>query len=549
MSRRIRLKSRMQELIQAFIENHGLGLKLARQQLGTTPKFLVLEHIDQMDKLGRTGILLLRVRFNSDEGAFEGSLAIKEFESNEEAQRLVDVNNWLVGRVAYNPRISVPQIFSAGGRWIVYEGIQGESFEESRLDKLVKLRLAGEALATYHAPNFAPVNEYRYQGLLWKMIDALPINQDRKDKLRSFGLSFLTYYNKNNAGVYSYGDFHPGNIMVNPEGTLAYLIDPEFIETELGADRFEDICNFLIFDAYQEFLQTERLDQTFKQLEVFLGSYNGFLGKHRVTTEEIYTGTSWLALIFHLGLVSLIKGAVVVQTVTITGSGSSERNMEEIIQSYRLTRYVWLLGAQYLPQNAFPPGVTPNVPTADGWLVTWPILADTLLSLLRQDSHFQALFNLPRGKDEISVVDAMDRWNLSDKKELERISKDLKSWFHLDMLEVGKDVVTRLPDWRQRAGLPSKFEENWELSALTLFNTWIKKPLVRLVVELTKRPVSDEKTLEKAGFLDKKELKEALTEARRIGVIACGNEILLQQTWQEQMNVPSYFNISFFGKL
>ena len=76
MSARIRIRNRMQEIMSEFIETHKLGYKIARQKLGLTPKFLVLEQILSLTKLGKTGILLLKVKFNTDEGPFEGSLAI-----------------------------------------------------------------------------------------------------------------------------------------------------------------------------------------------------------------------------------------------------------------------------------------------------------------------------------------------------------------------------------------------------------------------------------------------------------------------------------------
>ena len=183
----------------------------------------------------------------------------------EEAQKLVQINEWLIKRIQNNPRVHIPQIFSAGGNFIVYEGIDGESFQDSPLQNIIKLRLAGNAIATFHTPYTNPVNLSRYHGLLLKMIQGLPISEDRKHKLQSFGLSFLYYYQKRYSGVNSYGDFHPGNIMLSDDGEMAYLIDPEFVEPETGADRFEDIANFFVFDAYMEFLNKESLSHVLYQ--------------------------------------------------------------------------------------------------------------------------------------------------------------------------------------------------------------------------------------------------------------------------------------------
>ena len=116
MSNKIRVKAQIQEAMLNFIENNKLGRKIARQKLGKTQRSIVVEKISSLNKLGRTGIVLLQVKFNSEEGPFEGSLAIKEFEEESEVNRLVQINNWLIQRIQNNPRVQIPQIFSAGGK-------------------------------------------------------------------------------------------------------------------------------------------------------------------------------------------------------------------------------------------------------------------------------------------------------------------------------------------------------------------------------------------------------------------------------------------------
>ena len=120
-SKKIQLKQRYYEVLSEIVEKNQLGQVLARQKLGKIPKYLVIQELQDINKIGRTGLLLLKIQFNSESGIFNGDLAIKEFASYSEVQRMIDLNNWLVQRVASNPRVKVPQIFSSGERFIIYE--------------------------------------------------------------------------------------------------------------------------------------------------------------------------------------------------------------------------------------------------------------------------------------------------------------------------------------------------------------------------------------------------------------------------------------------
>ena len=551
MSARIRLRNRMQEIMSEFIETHKLGYKIARQKLGLTPKFLVLENILSLSKLGKTGILLLKVKFNTDEGPFEGSLAIKEFSSPEEAQKLVQINDWLMRRIQNNPRVHIPQIFSAGGNFIVYEGIDGESFQESTLQPLIKLRLAGNALATFHTPYSSPVNFNRYYGLLLKMIQGLPISEDRKHKLQSFGLSFLYYYQKNYSGVNSYGDFHPGNIMLSDDGETAYLIDPEFVEGDIGADRFEDVSNFFVFDAYMEFLNKESLNTTFEQINLFLDSYNQFLRHYDTSLEQIYANTHWLAMLFHLGLVSLLKGAVVVQSMKNMDSfdiiDPESHGVEEIIQSYRLCRYIWNMGIQYLPKNAFPRTMPPQ-PTEDGYLLTWPIIGNIVLDMCRHDSLLKFAFNFPVSEEQMTLERALSLFHLKDKKTLSNKIKDLNNLVKIDILDINsKDLVVLKSDWKQLLGIPLHYDANWEATAKILYSFWRKNPINMLVSVLSSFHSVSITELENSKIFDKKELKIILQDAESLQIINLTKDtVTINSQWRFILGIPYFFDPKFF---
>ncbi len=551
MSARIRIRNRMQELMSEFIESHKLGYKIARQKLGLTPKFLVLENIISLTKLGKTGILLLKVKFNTDEGPFEGSLAIKEFTDPQEAQKLVQINDWLMKRIQNNPRVHIPQIFSAGGNFIVYEGIDGESFQESTLQNIVKLRLAGNAIATFHTPYTNPVNFNRYYGLLLKMIQGLPISEDRKHKLQSFGLSFLYYYQKRYSGVNSYGDFHPGNIMISDDGETAYLIDPEFVEAETGADRFEDIANFFIFDAYMEFLNKETLSDTFEKIKIFMDSYNAFLKHYDSSFERIYANTHWLGLLFHLGLVSLLKGAVVVQSMKAMDSfdiiDPESHSVEEIIQSYRLCRYIWDMAIQNLPKEAFPRTIPPQ-PTEDGFLLTWPIIGNVVLDMVKHDINLKFIFNFPANEEQITLERALDLFHQKDKKVLAHKIKYVIQLVKNDILELtSKDLLKLDRDWRKVLGVPPHYDSNWEATAKILFMYWRKSPINMLVSVLSSFHSVSIAELENSKIFDKKDLKNILMEAESLQIISMTKEnVTISSQWRFILGIPYFFDPKFF---
>lgn len=558
MSNNIRLRARMLEAMSDFIEQNRLGFKIARQKLGKTPQSIVVEKIGAMNKLGRTGIVLLRVNFNSNEGRFDGLLAIKEFASNEEANRLVKINDWLMKRIENNPRVEIPQIFSAGGKSIVYEGIEGLSYEESKQNPIIKLRMAGNAIATFHTAFTSPVSEFRYYGLLQKMVQDLPISEDRKQKLLSFGHSYLIYYNTQHSGVISYGDFHPGNIMLSPDGEISYLIDPEFVENEIGADRFEDISNFLVFDAYMEFLNKETLTGTFEQLRLFLDAYDTYLQHYDTNLNTIYQGTQWLAMIFHLGLVSLIKGAVAVQAMKNIDTFDEidlveQRDIEEIIQSYRLCRAIWLVGVQYLPKNAIPRTLA-GQPSSEGFLITWPFIYRILLEILKHDNLLGLLFRFPQQTKEITFEAAIELYKVKDKKSLANKIKELDDIVKFETFKISKKTLEINLQWSANLGLQTSYlnpkkspDIDWKENSDMLYRIWRKNPSNMLISVMSQFHSVDIKELESSAIFGKN-LKNILKVAEERKIINMTKEtVILNSQWKFVLGIPYYFDPSYFN--
>ena len=545
-SKKIQLKQRYYEVLSEIVEKNQLGQVLARQKLGKIPKYLVIQELQDINKIGRTGLLLLKIQFNSESGFFIGDLAIKEFASYSEVQRMIDLNNWLVQRVASNPRVKVPQIFSSGEHFIIYEGIEGETFEDSNFDMRMKLFQAGEAIATYHSVYTTTVNIERYRGLLEKMLDVLPINQERKDRLHSIGSALLEYYPKNLAGVYCYGDFHPGNIMLSKDGKYVYIIDPEFIESSTGADRFEDMTNFFIFEASAEFLTQNTVKHVIEHVQIFLNSYDNYLKRNGTSLEAIYGEYYWLAFYFHLGLTSLIKGAVATRTVSRYLDEPAERTMDEIIQAYRLTKDLWIIGLQYQPAKAFPPGVRPKELHLDGWLITWQLVFTMMQNILKNHDTFRLLFTFPQKKD-LTITEALGFWQISKKQDLEEKITNLNTWVNQKIITITKNTVVLDNQYITSLKLPLDPYSNFELSAKLYFNLLLKDPRYLVLQYLSKHPITTIKDMETSEVINKKDLKTTLKEMKEQKIIVEEKQdIRLLESWQNELKLPIYFDFTYF---
>lgn len=545
-SKKIQLKQRYYEVLSEIVEKNQLGQVLARQKLGSIPKYLVIQELQDINKIGRTGLLLLKIQFNSESGSFNGELALKEFSSYPEAERMIQLNNWLMQRVANNPRVKIPKIFSSGERYIIYEGIEGETFEDSTFDMKMKLLQAGEALATYHSAHTIPANVERYRGLLSKMIEAIPINQDRKDHLYNLGSSLLEYYPKNLSGVYCYGDFHPGNLMLSKDGKYVYIIDPEFIESTISADRFEDITNFFIFEASTEFLTQSMVTRVVGHVQVFLDAYNNYLKRNGSSLETIYGEYYWLAFYFHLGLTSLIKGAIATRTASRYLDEPVERSMDEIIQAYRMTKDLWIMGLQFMPIKAFPPSVRPKELHLDGWVITWQIVFVMMQNILKNHSTFQLLFTFSQ-QNELSINEALEFWKISKKQILEERIINLNKWTNQKVITISKNSVILDKHWQANLKLPQDLSSNPELSAKLLFNLLLKDPLYSMLQYLSKHPVTTIKDIEAEEVINKKDIKDLLKEMKEQKIIIEEKqEIRLLETWQTKLNLPIYFDFAYF---
>jgi hypothetical protein len=238
------------------------------------------------------------------------AIAIKTFNTIEEALYNKVLTNRLAERLQ-NTGILTPRVIFEHDKLLVYEGIQGESFHDSPLDIKLKLTLAGDALARYHSTELRPVDPERYVYLTKMVLKELKLPPDRKNRLVEMGGALLNKVLHSNSGTAAFGDYHAGNILFSQDGNQSiqpWLIDPEYAESTRAADRMEDIGTFFVKRAVDCFLEENNLQKLRdEQLITFIQGYDHFLSHYGLSMYEIYQGGHEEALVFHLGLSTLLE--------------------------------------------------------------------------------------------------------------------------------------------------------------------------------------------------------------------------------------------------
>lgn len=257
---------------------------VAKSIFEKTPSSLIFESIRSDRKIGTTGIQLVSVSFNCEFGKAQAGLAVKVYKSAKELPPIVEKINFLSDRLKpyYSLGVSTAKIIFQKSQILVMEGITGESFRHSSVPISEKYRLAGKCLAALHGhvPNKA--NTQHYRELEYATIESLPLNTDARNFIKGKFQSFPLEEYATESGAISFGDFHAGNLLfeINLYKSpllMAHLIDPEFLQTEPISDRFEDIANFFVNRAIQEYQMKGKLFQITRELRSFLAGYDEIL--------------------------------------------------------------------------------------------------------------------------------------------------------------------------------------------------------------------------------------------------------------------------------
>ncbi|MHA2297621.1 MAG: phosphotransferase [Candidatus Hodarchaeales archaeon] len=277
------------------------------EKLGWKPSNFYPEDFKSVSKHGRTGLHLVTTIFNVDGQSVTLSFALKKFKSPDEAQRNYKAQQELVTKI-YGTEVLSPRVLCQEDDLLVYEGIEGDNYYQSNLNLDRKLFLAGKALAAFHGPRIAKIDQERYQIVLEATLKMLPVPDERREKLRSHGWILINEILNGFTGATGYGDYHEGNVMFDEAGEKVYLIDPEFKESEIAACRFEDIGTFFLSQGL-------RLVQTIKKLPLegvfdkFLAGYESYLSQFGNGMNQMIGGKNriYAAFFFHLGISSLLE--------------------------------------------------------------------------------------------------------------------------------------------------------------------------------------------------------------------------------------------------
>ncbi len=311
---RIRKKQRVKQVLADIIDNlKDYFDELQLKFFGQKSRFVVLNDIKSIHKVGSRGLQLVTAEYNSELGSLTLAIAIKQFDTNEEAIQNKILTNRLAEKLA-NTGILTPRVIFEHGKMLIFEGIIGETFIDSDLDHSLKLTLSGDALARYHSSEIRPVDPSRYVGLTKMVLKDLKLTPELRNRFVKTATTLLNKVLKFKGGTASFGDFHQGNILFSKENSgskkdqiQTWLIDPEFAEEQKTADRMEDIGTFFLHTVIQSFEDTGNLAALQSDLIAFFQGYNNFLESNGTSLFDIYGGCHEDALAFHLGLNILME--------------------------------------------------------------------------------------------------------------------------------------------------------------------------------------------------------------------------------------------------
>ncbi|MFW9779602.1 MAG: phosphotransferase family protein [Candidatus Heimdallarchaeota archaeon] len=325
----IRKKQRIKELLADIVTNlKDYFDELQMKKFGGISRYVVLNRVDSIEMIGSKGLKLVKAEFNTDLGSLNLAIAIKNFQTYEEALNNKILTERLVERLRHTG-ILTPRVIFEYEKTLVYEGIQGKSFHDSSLDEMLKLTLAGDAIARFHTPELRPVDPERYVYLTKKVLKELKISTDSKNRLVEKGGALLERILRYSSGTAAFGDFHPGNLLFSEEReqyVQPWLIDPEYAEAARAADRFEDIGTFFVKAAIDHFLKDNNL-QRFRENQIipFIQGYDHFLNHYGLSMYEIYKANQEEALCFHLGLSTLLEALFIQRRVDLNNEIALKR--------------------------------------------------------------------------------------------------------------------------------------------------------------------------------------------------------------------------------
>lgn len=343
------LKLELIRVLSKFFLNHLEDL--VRKKTGA---FFPVEKIESLElgkRLGRRKELQLMTATVIDSmqnQKFEVDLAFKFLNDTESAIREGNGAVWLGEVLKNNTKVETPQLlyFSHNNSLLIYEGLRGpQELFDSDLDEPQKLFLAGMALPYIHGVFHRKVNIDRYLHLITNVLDRLQFAPGEKDELKSLFKPSLRRIGLNESGGNSFGDYHPGNIMlleteeyssntgdIRIDTTNIYLIDPAYVDREGNIDRAEDLGTFFSKFAYNDFFLTQSYDKTADDFELLCKGYDYTISQNSITLADYYPeGTTFN---FQIALGMLLDSLFKVQF------SGHQRSESRIQTSYEAVKYI-----------------------------------------------------------------------------------------------------------------------------------------------------------------------------------------------------------------
>ncbi|MFX1283073.1 MAG: hypothetical protein ACFFB5_05425 [Promethearchaeota archaeon] len=346
---KVRRKQQIKHLLAEIVENlKDYFDELQLKEFGQKSRFVVLNDIQAVHKIGSKGLQLVTADFNSELGSLTLTIAIKSFDSPDEALRNKILTNRLSKKLK-DTGVLTPRVIFEYGSILIYEGIQGKSFYDSEINPELKLLLTGEALSKYHSTVLKPMQKERYVFILKKTFQDIVMPKERKEAfidLASKSLSKILRYSSGTAGTAGFGDFHQGNVLFSFEKDgsdkkriQVWLIDPEYVEEEQSADRMEDIGTFFLHSAIDNYDNDGNLYTFWREIQPFIEGYERNLSAVGLSLNEIYRNYE-AALAFHLGLNVLLEGLFLQKRANM----DDETAFDRMATCVALANYCWKIG-------------------------------------------------------------------------------------------------------------------------------------------------------------------------------------------------------------
>jgi hypothetical protein len=252
--------------------------------------------------MGRTGkIHLVSVNLGTDAGSFKTMLALKISSSPQKVIQEAENSEMLISRLEQLPEdfssfLKTPKLIYSDpdSRLLVYEGIFGQTYVESKIERTFKAKTTGKLLAAIHGTQTDRIDVEKYKGLMALVLIDLPLSDQHKRDI-SLAVDFsLSKMRHSIGGSLIFADFHMDNVIFGQSvkhedldysvlkdmsavyKQNVYIIDPEYMYPG-DSDRFEDIGTFFAYQCLQEFRKFRTVNETRKDILTFLLGYNQVL--------------------------------------------------------------------------------------------------------------------------------------------------------------------------------------------------------------------------------------------------------------------------------